>query len=263
MIPSRLRSFATSREPSRAIRSTMTALLLGALAVGNVQAQTVRGRFVDPTSGGGIPGVQILANDDWLIAGGAVTDSTGNFELRLPRPGTFSLETTRTGYRTRTLEVTAEGPDVIVTLGDISLETAPIVLDEVRVEIEREGLTPGREWIRQRQLAGKGIFLSGATIAEAEPVSLTQYLGDAADLWVRYDWRGRPSLVSQRSARRCIRLFVNHWPIGAVGYGNLDNILLVDIAAIEIYPTHRDVPAQLTWQAGLCGAVNVWTWNGW
>ena len=252
---------------------TVVVLLLSARAL---QAQTIQGRVVDAESGEGIAGAGVLVIAGERLIGTAITGSTGLYALRIPETaGPLLLRASRQGYRTASLDSVTVPSGETVEVADILLQPSPIVLDEVRAEVRRSRLTPGREWIRQNQLLGKGTFFSGAMLRQLDPLSLTRYIADQVDLWVEYDGRGNPSFKNPFAFDPCVVVMLNRWPIyqtfdiddfsDTAGWPSMDEIPIEAIAAVEVYNDLRQLPPMLYFthrgDAQTCGVVNIWTWD--
>lgn len=267
-----------------------------ALTAGHLQAQEVIGRVVDDATGTPTERaiVEILDAEDAPLRS-ALTDSNGRFRIALSEAGgPFTLVVWAMSYHPARVDTFHVQARRTLDLGEIRLEAAPIALDSVRAEGLRT-LT-GRERIRQRQLLGRGTFLSGAVIEAARPYSLTEYVAEAAGILVRYrgrsphraraadDTRSRqprilqgrvtaevgmiPRLLSPEAPRDCMHITVNHWPLANSGYRSLDEIPLSWIAAVEVYNTPWDVPEEAhfaitDFMFDGCGILNVWLWNSW
>jgi hypothetical protein len=257
------------QQPGAATALAIVAVLASAFAgVADVSGQTIQGRVIDARSGAGVPTASVTAATGGLVAAGALTNANGTFRIRLEAPGVYLVRVSREGYASVAMDSLRVLEGDTLTLPDIALEPGPIVLDELRVETPRRR-PRGQERIRQRQLLGKGVFLSGAMISGDQPKSLTWYLAETAGLQVWYGRRGMdryPSLRSPTGTYDCVRIQINHWSMGQLGYRSLDEIDLDMIAAVEIYPTFSEVPPEnmLIWETNRrCGLVNVWLWNAW
>jgi hypothetical protein len=283
---------------------TLAALLIPALpGLGTtpLHGQTLEGRIVDAETGDGVGGafVELLTEDDQSVSA-AFTDRGGRFRLDIgaataaSHEGDFFLMAGALGYGRGLWELSTLDFDGNNPLGDLAIEPVPIQLAPLEVEARRSRLTPGREWVRQRQLLGRGTFYSGAVLAALEPPSLTAHLAQQVGLRDRWDERGVASLVSDTS---CMLVFVNEWPLNAaspagisrprvgvpinqaaaigsrvesqnMGFPSLDDIPLEWIAAVEVYHEMRDVPpGRLQRTMGgrfhACAVVNLWTWDSW
>ena len=244
------------------------ALFLACVAAsGSLQAQVVSGRVVSVDSLSVIRSAFVQIFDtEGLRIGTALSNDEGRFEVRLERPGgPFRLQVDAFGFTRETREVPPLRADESVTLEDFVLDPAPIVLNELSVEVEPTRRTTGREWVRRNQLHGTGTFLAGALIAVDAPHSLGSYIADRTELWVRYNARGQPLLDNPRGAMsRCVDIMVNRWPLDRSGYRSIDEIPAGNIAAIEIYENDRDRPPGYYFEGRPgCGLIQVWLWNSW
>jgi hypothetical protein len=268
------------RRSSRARRLAPSGVpwLLAAVAivvgVEAVEAQTIRGRVVDVTTGNPIRQATVAVQFDGRTVAGSLTDVGGEFVIVIQEAGEYDVRASAPGYLTFDLNgLVAEVGDEL-SLTDIQLEPDPVALEGVSVEVRRDrGRMRGEDRVLLRQLRGEGTFVPGALLVLENPTSLTAYLAEVADLHVRYDFYGSPYLWSPVGPYHCLIAQVNHWPMVALGYRSLDDIALRRIAAIEIYNTAAEVPpeAQLITDTedprycpcGRCGLVNVWFWSSW
>jgi len=267
------------RPMTSTLRTLGASCLLGLAAVPiaahDANGQSIRGRVVDAESGAGITQVAVIAAEGNTLLETALSNEEGEFEIRLNRAGTVTLRATRQGYRARAIESIVVSAGESVVLPDLPLERAPIILEEVRAEAPQGRLTPGREWIRRRQLLGKGTFLSGSMLMELQPPSLTRFVADETNLWVEYDIRGVPRLKNPFAMNSCMAVYLNQWPLNreagqgrfreVLGWPSMDEIPLENIAAVEIYNDLRDLPPGLLFAYGgrpqSCGVINIWTWD--
>jgi hypothetical protein len=245
----------------------LAALIAVSGATGAAHAQVLEGRVVSVDTLSVIRGafVQVYAADSVRV-GAAMTDAEGRYEIQLQRPGgPFIVRVDAYGFHRDSLSVAKVRADERLTLEDFVLDPAPIVMDQVSVEVQQSRRTPGREWVRRNQLHGTGTFLAGITIATDAPHSLGDYIADRTRLWVRYDARGRPTLVNPAgSMSRCVEVMVNRWPLSRTGFMSIDDIPHEDIAAIEIYEHDRDRPPGYSFEGRQgCGLIQVWLWNSW
>jgi hypothetical protein len=249
-----------------------TAVAIQLLSAAPLGAQSLRGRVVDATTGAPVVQATVaVLLDDRTIAG-SLTDATGSFTIRLREEGSFVIRATGQGYATLDMADVQVADRENLALGDLRLDLAPIVLEELILETSA-GRARGQEKVRRRQLLGKGSFFSGAELVELRPRSLTEYLAQQADLEVRVDNWGFPYLWSPVGPHHCLVVQVNHWPLSTQGYRSLDEIRLSRVAAIEIYNTVADVPPEADliryteeprlFPEAKCGLVNVWLWLAW
>lgn len=249
------------------------ALILVAIlcATGVANAQSLTGRVVDARTDAPVNLATVAVLRDGRTVTGTLTDENGDYRIRVPGSGVFTLSVSSQGYETVIVEEFALSNDPL-TIQNFRLEPDPVRLQEVLVETSA-GRLSGREKVRRRQLLGKGTFVSGPQLQDIGQESLTQYLAREADLEVRYHPWGFQYLRSPIGPSHCLVVQVNHWPLSTLGYQSLDEIRIDRIAAIEIYNTVSDVPPeedliQATRDPRLfpgenCGLVNVWFWHSW
>ena len=252
------------------LRTLVALAMIGPLALAApLSAQALSGRVVEAGAARPIERalVQVFRIDVRPLAT-AVSDAAGRFQLALPRDGgVFRLTVTTLFHDTVTVDSLRIAPGEDRALGDITLEIAPIPLDEIAVDVRRSSESlKGRDWIRRNQQLGKGTFISGAVADHAAGRSLGAYIATQTKLWERYDMRGQvTSFVNPGGAvSRCVQVLVNRWKIERTNYTSVDQIPREDIAAIEVYQNERDLPPGY-WFDGRpgCGIVNIWLWNSW
>ena len=118
-----------------------------------VQAQTVRGTVQDAVTHQPVAGATIRVASDSL-AWRATTDSAGAFSVRLPRPGLFTIEATRIGYRQQGDTVRVDDGETVALR--IELAENAVTLHPVVVVARHSRLPEGFE---QRRAMGFGRFL--------------------------------------------------------------------------------------------------------
>jgi hypothetical protein len=278
------------------MKSLRLLILLMFFGAGDLSGQLLTGRVVSAETQEGIENafVELLDADVERLAG-VFTDRSGRFRVQVPVPtDSLTLVAGAIGYGSGSWAVPEAQENATIDLGTLELEIAPIALSPLELQVNRSRLTPGSEWVRRRQLLGKGRFFSGAVLGVLEPRSLSFYLAEETEMRVSYDMRGVPFLYNP--AADCTLVFVNEWPMNAgvtagiprpligvesidripistsledqyLGFASLDHIPLERIAAIEVYEEMRDVPPGRlqfsTTGAHPCAIVNVWTWDSW
>ena len=165
-------------------------LLFLAVAPATISAQTVTGFVIDSTSRQAIVNATITvysAQDRRVLAAG-LSDSTGEFRLRLPRPDTILINVRRIGFSpmgTTPRFVPVEGT---LTLA-FEMGRVAQLLDTMRTEGRRSltgrlfRLTSGQEWYTRHLRAGKGFFTSSAEI-RLSGLSTCDYFGRVTGLKV-------------------------------------------------------------------------------
>jgi len=146
----------------------MVVLLLGGLFFGTeAQAQqgTIRGVVTDSTTGGPLPGVNVVLVGEQR---GTSTDADGSFTITNVEPGTYTVRATFIGYADETVDGVQVEPSETVSL-DLTLRPTQLGLDEVTVTalgVEEE----------QRALTSAQQTVETANIAKAREVNVSQSL---------------------------------------------------------------------------------------
>lgn len=127
-----LRLFAASAPAGRMLLMMLLSAALGLLAPAAAQAQqtgTIEGAVTDSTTGGPLPGVNVVVVGTQQ---GASTDAEGNYTVRGVEAGTYALQASFVGYDTKTEDqVTVRGGET--TTVDFSLPPSMAELGEVVV----------------------------------------------------------------------------------------------------------------------------------
>jgi hypothetical protein len=242
--------------------AVITALLL--FVAEGAEGQVVRGRVMDAGTSGGLRGAAVeLVDASGTTRRWVLSDSTGRFALQADRAGTYVVGASRVGY------TTTSSPAVTVAAGGtatvlLQLAVAPIRLDEIAVQALPEERQLGRERVRRRQLAGRGIFVPGAVITAMNVAYVAQALFDVEGIWA-----SAFGVQTLRGSDRCLTFLLNELPLR----GGLDALIPSDVAAIELYREWKELPEDLRHHAiqvnprtgGVrqCGVLNVWTWGAW
>ncbi|RPI27325.1 MAG: carboxypeptidase regulatory-like domain-containing protein, partial [Acidobacteria bacterium] len=120
---------------SNITRTTMTLIIIAVLSFVPLLAQTgantgVQGRVIDP-SGGTIPGATVtVTRADTGEVRSAVTDDTGNWEVRHLTPGVYTLTFEMTGFK----KLIQSG--VNVTTSEIATVNVAMQLGEIGQTVE-------------------------------------------------------------------------------------------------------------------------------
>lgn len=166
-------------------RRTLACLLfLGALAV-DARAQTFTGgvRGVVADANGVIPGVTVtLTNEATNVARETVTNDVGQYNFPAVPPGTYSVRTQLTGYKTfeRTgLRVSTQQfltVDITLELGAIQ-ETVTVSGQAPLIDTSTAstGGTLDREQLETLPAPGRNAFLIGVTVPTVNPVGDPQF----------------------------------------------------------------------------------------
>lgn len=254
-----------------AVLAVVLALLL-LLATGMTSvasAQIVRGTVVEDSSGKPISdvGVVMLARDGGAIIGSSRSNATGEFVLKAPEPGRYTLRATRIGYRPVTSnDLSIRAGDVLDVTVNMSAVAVPmravVVTDRSRLS-NRELLGPlGFDFRRQTR---SGHFVDSATISRYRGAPFSDIVrGEVPFTQFVLGRFGERILAMRVGTRLCAPyLFVNGFEVRSNGTDILDGYDSQRFYGIEAYrglgipfefPSIGRDPAK-----DRCGAVAVWT----
>ena len=128
-------------------------------------AQIIRGTLLDDKTERPIELASVLMRDSAsFVVASATTDSAGNFVLRAPRPGTFTLLARRIGYRTDVSpELTLVGGQTLEM--DFLIAVRPVSLATVTVTEEQRRA-------RRDLIAGLDVRTLGSRLVTPEKIEL-------------------------------------------------------------------------------------------
>jgi hypothetical protein len=176
-------------------------LLLLALTPATTSAQIVTGFVIDSTTRQAIVNATVTVRTarDMRVVASALSDSTGQFRIRLPRPDTILVNARRIGF-----QPIGTPPHFVPLEGTLTLafEMGRVaqLLDTMRTEGRRSltgrlfRLTSGQEWYTRHLRAGKGFFTSSTEIL-LSGLSACDYLGRVTGLKVVPTAGALPSLA--------------------------------------------------------------------
>ena len=174
----------------------LASLALAALAAA-APAQAIRGTLLDDKTERPIPLASILMRDSAsLVVASATTDSLGNFELRAPRPGTYTLLARRIGYRTDVSPELSLAADQTIEM-DFLIAVRPVTLTPVTVteeqRSERRALVAGLD---PRSLGSRLITPEKIEPIAARTSSVAEVLRwqNIPGLWIEADATGETCL---------------------------------------------------------------------
>jgi hypothetical protein len=249
-------------------------LLLAVLGLGVLtnplpaQSQVIRGRVLEsqsilPVASAGV----MLLDTTFTAVAGTATNANGAFTLEAPGPGSFYVLTESLGYSPTIdgiLEL-AEGGSLTV---EIYLKPKPIVLDSIKVAVERAQIFQHLEGagFNERMVTGFGHFITPEEIQRRNPRNM-------ADLF-----RGSPGVTleggggfsgtgisfingSVRGPTCSPQVYVDGILVNAdPAYGGLEGVVSIDqIAAVELYTRASNVPLQWGGTNAGCGVALIWT----
>lgn len=200
-------------------------------------AQTIRGKVAVLDIADPIPNavVFLLGAGDEVFAA-TVADSSGHFEVRAPKPGTFVLRVHRFGY------MPARSDSLTLTVGrtiEVRVNMRPDATVMEGVTIYGSRLTPGQAEFQLRKENHRNLsYLYGREEIDR------LHAGTIGDVLRS----GVPFHV------RCPQIYVDGWPTDkfALEYP------LSWVYGIEVYPFAIRVPKQYR-KSAFCGAILIWS----
>ncbi len=226
----------------------------------------VAGRVVAADTGEPLANAEVVLGDGPMRT---VTDSAGRFRVTGVPAGDAALRVHFLGYgsRSRTLHVPA-GDTLRPT---VTLETHPVDVADLRVEVEGTEVDGRMSAFWERRERGLGAFLTRDEIEETPGSQLHQVLRDVPRMRVK-------RCPGQPPPPGCYRLETTR-NVGALSDAGCEPALFVDgartsivpgegvnvlptqdIEAIEVYVGPAQTPARFSGvETGRCGAVVIWT----
>ena len=193
------------------------------------------------------------------VSGGRVvaqSDRRGWFRLAEVPAGQHEIEVRRIGYATLRHQVTVTpGITTELELGLVPdpVEMEPLVATTTRLRrLEIKGFYERRHW---GELTGNGYYFGPEYIERWRPTSI----GSLVRMNVPGIGRGftnRRMGSSGFSPRPCR---MNYFIDGIDQRGNPIPLLMVEVAAVEVYKGPASLPAEFSGSNARCGAIVVWT----
>ncbi len=233
------------------------------------ESQTVSGRLIDnETRRGVVNGTVALLDTMGIAVARVLSGSEGDYVVRAPRPGRYTLRGSGLGYRGGLLpqiEV-SEGEEVRLDLylapAPIALEPLSITGNRVRQELERQGF-----WRRREN--GTGFHLTPGQLAVRPPVTEAELIGRAPFVYVDRRTRWDGTIPKMRSfGEECVpAVLVDDIPVPVgrpVGIGEPpptleEYVTSADITALEVYRGFGEIPHELSLPFESCGVIMIWT----
>lgn len=234
------------------------------VAAPSLAAQSVRGKVVEVTGNRGVPeATVILFSDSTTAVASTRTDSAGNFLVKAPKVGTYSIRVRKVGF------MGGETGNMELALADeyqITIRTPRVspVLSGVKITGQ---YTRGFEWLQgfeDRRKAGIGQFITQNDINNKNSPTVGELLRGYIGVGVEPGPNGWYLITSTRGGRSiqnsaCLMdIFMDGIPIDQEAIQM--STRPVDLEAIEIYSGPATVPVQFKKQTtGSCGVVLMWT----
>jgi hypothetical protein len=216
------------------------------------QAQIVRGTVQDAVTRQPVSGATIRVASDSL-AWRATTDSLGAFSVRLTRPGLYTVEATRIGYRQQGDTVRVEDGETVALRMELA-ENA-VTLHPVVVVARYPRLPEGFE---QRRAMGFGRFLDPTDIENRHASRTTDLFRGLPGVHLTPLSRGAGMILQFRKFAGFCQpmMWVDGLPMGETRQ-SLDVLMeFTAIQAIEVYQSVSTAPVQ--YRSGDCGVVLFW-----
>jgi hypothetical protein len=244
-------------------RLVVPALLLAACFAGSaadVAAQRVRGTVIDRETQRPIPAAALTL----LRNGNAITtvasDDAGRFILRLPRPGSYTLQVSHIGYRGGATPLPAADPTEEISI-TVALSVEALELDPVRVTGRRPAgarlLDGFYDRAAVRRPRNDGRFFMREDMARMSVSQVTDYLALVPSLQLQQSPVGRERMpVLRIRGALCVpKVYLNGGRIAAY---DIDTFVLPGtLEGIEVY-AQGDEPAEY-WDRDSCGVILMWT----
>jgi hypothetical protein len=223
---------------------------------------------VDAEKGQPLPDVQVL------VAGrpASSTDSSGFVRLGGLSASRVDLEIRLLGYQPLSLDVGVPAGDTLLLT--IPLEPSPLILPEVRAEVEAGPRSRQLTEFYQRVRTGTGQYFTRAEIERRGPRDLSDLMrlvpgmrllttpaGDKISTESKATAIG--DLLDPESRECAIEYFLDGSPIKPIHGGVIGaEVALDEIEGIEIYRRGTTVPAAFHRMKNNCGVILIWKREG-
>lgn len=244
-----------------------------AQAVEEYGAQGVQGVLVEPESGDPVRGAELTLRDgSGRIAATGVSDQRGFFRLRAPVPGRYILSAQALGFAEVEDEVVEVALGQLAVL-EVQMPPDALELEPLVVTAERRNFHLEMEGFYDRQRVNGGIFLSPETLEKRRPSQLTDLFFGMPGTFVTTPLNGvgARGVYFQRGLAFggiCWPMVYVDWLLVSEGGGGGDPGAVDeaarpgDVAAIEVYRSSSQVPAQFQGAHASCGVIVIWTHRG-
>jgi hypothetical protein len=271
-----LRNTLTRAVPLTAGESVMVELRmapgpaeLSAAAPELPRRQGISGQVVDDSTGLPVAGATVtLLTLRERAMNRAVTDSAGQFHLRVPEAAGFLLRAERTGFKGSTagpITVTPQDTaQVELRLSATAVLLAPLTVVAASRQVLRDHQLASFEWRRQRQPYGR--YVGPDDVKRINPFYATDVLQQAPFVRVEggHDrFVTLPNRISRVNAgARCFpNFYVDGTPVRTRGGLSIDQFVRGgSIAAVEVYESPTQVPGEFPpVENPYCGVIVIWT----
>lgn len=191
---------------------------------------------------------------------GAITDSTGNFNIPSARAGIDTIEVRFIGYEPSRTEISLEPGET----SRVTLLLSPTVLRvaDLTVEVRRDRRSRKLAGFLERREKGFGVFWTPRDIRNRAPRLTSDLMRGLPGVRVTRIVHGRAEVYLGRGARGDCPPAVYLDGVYQAGL-QPDDIPREDLGAMELYRGTSDTPAEFMRTMGrTCGAVVIWTPDG-
>jgi hypothetical protein len=245
-------------------------LFLGVvLPAGSVGGQVIIGRLLDGESMQPVPGgfIQLLDSASFQVSA-TFGDDEGRFTLTAPGPGEYRIQVEAFSYLSMD-----DGPIKVGAADTVGVEfyvlPNPEELDPIVVEAERMEVHLRNAGFYRRQERGIGQFITREDIDGIRPHDVTGLLvWGARGVLMRPNAAGAmfPAFPSGRSSTTGVggswcspMYFLDGIPFSVSPDEAAFPLHPSEIAAVEVYATRGETPAQYRDARARCGTILIWT----
>ena len=231
--------------------------LLAPIFLGPLQAQVVSGRLLDNESRRPVVnGTVTLADSLGRSVARVLTDSDGQFTVRAPQPGRYTLRGWGLGYRggLQPRFDLGEGEEITT---DLYLVPDPLVMDPLEVSAERVRSELERQGFYERMAKRRGFFLTPSHLKTRPPITEAEVIARAPFVEIDRSWTGSRVLMLSGGRRCRPDILVDNF--GVTGEHLEDNVNFADIVALEVYRGSAEIPYELAVGFSGCGVIMIWT----
>lgn len=125
-------------------------VFLFAVSVTIAQSLNINGRVYDKKTGENLVGANIIVKGTNL---GTITDLDGNFKIKLPNSKKATLVVSYIGYKTKSVKVTSDNPEITIGLAPDVLKTSEVVISGLASTVKRVNLANSVGTISNKELS--------------------------------------------------------------------------------------------------------------
>lgn len=236
---------------------------------GSADSQTIVGRLLDGAAMQPVPHgfIELLDTASFQVAA-TQSDEGGDFTLSAPAPGKYLIRAEAFSYHS-----IEDGP-VDLGAGDTArveffILPKPEELDPLVVEASRSEFHLRTSGFYRRQERGMGQFITREDIDDIRPIDLSSLMvWGAMGIYLRPNAVGVmvPAFPAGRSSTESARIgwcypmyFLDGLPLMVESDEMAFSVHPIDVAAVEVYATRSETPAQYRDPRASCGTILIWS----